>query len=93
MRKSDLVSAVADKAAIRERQADDVVSSFIELITNALVRGENVNLVGFGTFSLKQRQARSGRNPRSGAVITIHASRSPQFKAGKSLRDAVGQAV
>lgn len=89
MRKSDLISTVAASAGLNKHQADAAVAAFIEHITNALARGEPVNLVGFGAFAVKLRQARNGRNPRSGAVIAVPASNSPFFKAGKSLRDAV----
>lgn len=89
MRKSELVKAVADIADIDERQADDAVAAMLEQITNALSRGEVVSLTGFGVFSVKARPARSGRNPQSGAAISIGATNVPRFKAGKKLREAL----
>lgn len=89
MRKSDLVSAVADIADLSPREADDAVSSALEHITNALARGETLNLVGFGSFTVKTRAARTGRNPKTGDPIDIAASKQVSFKAGKSLKDTL----
>lgn len=89
MRKTELVAAVADIADLSDRQADDAVSSAIEHITNALARGESLSLVGFGSFSVKARAARTGRNPQTGEAINISASNQINFKAGKTLRDTV----
>lgn len=89
MRKPELVKAVAEIADLSERQADAVVAAVLEQITNALSRGETVNLVGFGSFSVKARPARQGRNPKSGEPINIPASSAPVFKAGKGLKDAM----
>ncbi|MBC6904128.1 HU family DNA-binding protein [Saccharophagus sp. K07] len=89
MRKPELVKAVAEIADLSERQADAVVSAVVEQITNALSRGESVNLVGFGSFSVKSRPARQGRNPKNGEAIQIPASNVPVFKAGKGLKDAI----
>jgi DNA-binding protein HU-beta len=89
MRKSELVAAVADKADLETRQADNAVAAIFEQITNALSRGESVNLVGFGSFVVKARAARSGHNPQTGAVIAIPAAQVPSFKAGQKLKDAV----
>lgn len=87
MRKSDLVDAVADAADISQRQADEAVSAIFEHITNALARRESVNLVGFGSFVVRERAAREGRNPQTGATIQIKASVLPAFKPGKKLKD------
>ncbi len=89
MRKSDLVSAVADIADISSVQADDAVSAMFEHITNALARGDAINLVGFGSFTVKHRKARKGRNPKTGEEITIEACNQLQFKPGKHLKDAL----
>lgn len=89
MRKSDLVDAVADIADVSENCADDTVSSLIEHVTNALARGESVNLIGFGSFVVKARAAREGRNPRTGEPMSIAASKQVQFKPGKKLKDTV----
>lgn len=89
MRKTELTKAVADIADINQRQADAAVEAMLEQITNALSRGESVNLVGFGAFTVKPRAARTGRNPQTGASIEIAATHVPQFKAGKKLKDAL----
>lgn len=89
MKKSDLVSAVADAADLSNRQADDAVASAFEHITNALARGESLSLVGFGSFTVKTRAARTGRNPQTGEPMEIPESRQVGFKAGKSLKDSV----
>jgi DNA-binding protein HU-beta len=89
MRKPELVKAVAELADLSERQADAVLAAVLEQITNALSRGETVNLVGFGSFSVKSRAARQGRNPKTGEPIQIPAATMPVFKAGKGLKDAI----
>lgn len=89
MRKSELIAAVADSAELSEREAGAALEAFVEQITNALSRGEFVNLLGFGRFSVKVRQPRSGRNPQTGATIDIPASKLAQFKAGKRMREAM----
>lgn len=89
MRKSELVAAVADIADIPHNQADDAVSAIFEHITNALARGENVGLVGFASFVVKERAAREGRNPKTGEAIAIAAHNHVQFKPGKALKDAL----
>lgn len=91
MRKSDLVSAVEDIADLSSKEADDAVSSLFEQLTNALARGESISLVGFGSFSVKHRAARSGRNPRTGEPMDIAASNNVQFKPGKLLKDSVNK--
>lgn len=89
MRKPELIKAVAELADLPEKQAVAVVDAVLEQITNALNRGETVNLVGFGSFSVKARPARQGRNPKNGEPIEIPASNNPTFKAGKGLKDAL----
>ena len=89
MNKGDLIETVADKAGLSKADAGRAVDSIIEAITKALKKGNQVSLVGFGTFAVKKRAARTGRNPRTGETIQISASNVPGFKAGKALKDAV----
>ncbi len=89
MTKSELSSRVAAQESLSSAAADRVVSAVFSTITDALANDETVTLTGFGTFSTRKREAREGRNPRTGESITIAASRVPSFKAGKTLRDAV----
>ena len=89
MNKSDLVDAVADKANLSKADAGRALDATIAAITSALKKGDTVSLVGFGTFSVRNRAARTGRNPRTGETIKIKASKNPAFKAGKALKDAV----
>lgn len=89
MKRTDLVAAIADKAAITKKDADAALSAVIEAITDALKSGDKVQLVGFGTFEVREKAARKGRNPQTGAEIEIAASKSPAFKAGKAFKDAV----
>lgn len=89
MNKSDFVSAVADSAELSKADAGRAVDAMVEVVKKALKKGDTVTLVGFGTFSVRKRAARQGRNPQTGATIKIKASKSPAFKAGKALKDAV----
>jgi DNA-binding protein HU-beta len=89
MNKSELVSAVAEKASITKKDADQAVSAVFDVITETLASGDKVQLVGFGNFEVKERNARTGRNPKTLEPIEIAASKSPVFKAGKGLKDAV----
>ena len=89
MHKSDLVNLVSDKIDLSKDKTNDIVSSILEEITNALSRNEAVSLVGFGTFSQRHRSARTGRSPKTGESIEIAASTSIGFKPGKALKDAV----
>ena len=91
MNKTELVAAVAEKAAISKKDADKVVSAVISTITDALAANDKVQLVGFGTFEVRARDARVGKNPRTGEEIKIAASKVPAFKAGKPLKDAVNK--
>ena len=91
MNKTELVAAVAEKAAISKKDADKVVSAVISTITDALAADDKVQLVGFGTFEVRARDARVGKNPRTGEEIKIAASKVPAFKAGKPLKDAVNK--
>jgi|TARA_B100001559_G_C16313602_1_gene535445 DNA-binding protein HU-beta len=87
--KNDLISAVSDSADISKADATKAVDSVFSNITGSLQSGNEVRLVGFGTFSVAQRKATTGRNPRTGEAIQIKASKQPKFKAGKALKDAV----
>lgn len=89
MNKSEFVSAVSDAAELTKVDAGKAVEAVIAVITKALKKGDSVSLVGFGTFAVRKRAARTGRNPRTGATIKIKASKIPGFKAGKALKDAV----
>ncbi|MYC59422.1 MAG: HU family DNA-binding protein [Gammaproteobacteria bacterium] len=89
MNKSELIDAVASNAGLTKASAGDAVEAALGAIAGALSSGDSVALVGFGTFSVRERGARTGRNPRTGESIQIVASRVPAFKAGKALKDAV----
>lgn len=89
MNKSELVSAVADASGLTKADAEKAVDGVFEAITGALKAGDEVRLVGFGSFSVAQRAASQGRNPRTGETIQIAASKQPKFSAGKGLKDAV----
>ncbi len=89
MNKSELIDAIAASADISKAAAGRALDSMVEAITGALKNGDQVTLIGFGTFAVKERAARSGRNPQTGATIKIEAAKVPSFKAGKALKDAV----
>ncbi len=89
MKKAELIDAMAEAGEISKAAAGKALDGLIEAIIVSLQRGEDVSLVGFGTFAVRSRAARSGRNPKTGETITIEASRVPAFKAGKALKDAV----
>ena len=89
MNKAELIDAIADAADLSKASAGHALDAAIESITKALKKGDSVTLVGFGTFSVRKRAARQGRNPRTGETIQIKASKVPGFKAGKALKDAI----
>ncbi len=89
MNKSELIDLIAESADISKAKAGAALDAVVSGITGALKKGDTVSLVGFGTFSVKSRAARTGRNPQTGATIQIAASKVPGFKAGKALKDAV----
>ena len=89
MNKSELVAALAEKAQLSRKDAESALSAFTGLITDSLANGEKVQLIGFGTFEVKERAARVARNPRTGEPLNIEASKAPAFKAGKALKDKV----
>jgi DNA-binding protein HU-beta len=89
MNKADLITAVADTSGLSKSDASGAVEAVFDTITKALKSGDEVRLVGFGTFSVAKRKASTGRNPRTGEPMNIPASKQPKFKAGKGLKDAV----
>lgn len=91
MNKTELVAGVAGKAGLTKKDAEKAVNALFDCVQQALAGGEKVQLIGFGTFEVKKRAARKGRNPRTGQDIEIPASSSPSFKAGKALKDAVNK--
>jgi DNA-binding protein HU-beta len=91
MNKAGLIASMAEKALISKKEAEKALNAFIESIEEALVRGEKVTLVGFGSFEVRQRAARKGRNPQTNAEITIPASKVPVFRVGKALKDMVNK--
>lgn len=91
MNKTELIAAVAQSADLTKKDAEAAVAAVTETITKALCEGDKVQLVGFGTFEVRTREARTGKNPRTGEVIEIAASKVPAFKAGKALKDVVNK--
>lgn len=89
MNKAELVAAVAEKAEISKKDAEAAVKAFTDVVAEELKKGEKIQLVGFGTFEVSERAARVGRNPQTKQEITIPASKSPKFKAGKALKDSL----
>ena len=89
MNKAELVAAIAAQAELSKKDSEKALKAFIDIVTDELVKGEKVQLVGFGTFEVKERAAREGRNPKTGEKITIDASKCPAFTAGKALKDSV----
>jgi DNA-binding protein HU-beta len=87
MNKAEFVAKVAEKSGLTRKQAETAVAAFTQTITDALKEGDKVQLMGFGTFEVKERPARTGRNPATGESIEIAASKAPVFKAGKSFKD------
>ena len=89
MNKTELVAAVAEQAGLSKKDAEAAVKAFTDVGAEALKAGDKIQLVGFGTFEVSERAAREGRNPRTGETMTIEASKTPKFKAGKALKDLV----
>lgn len=92
MNKTDLVAKVAEKAELSKKDAEKAVKAFTEVVTEALKDGDKIQLVGFGTFEVVDRAARTGKNPQTGKAMKIPACKAPKFKAGKGLKDAVNAA-
>lgn len=91
MNKTELINAVAEKTALSKKDSEAAVSAALDAVSAALAQGEEVRLVGFGTFEVKKRAARTGRNPKTKEPVEIPASKVPAFKPGKALKDAVAQ--
>ena len=91
MNKTELIAAVAEKTDLSKKDAAAAVSAVLGAITDALKAGDKIQLVGFGTFEVRNRAAKQGRNPRTGETMTVPASKVPAFKAGKALKDAVAE--
>ena len=91
MNKTELVAAIAEKAELSKKDAESALSAMVEAITEALTKEDKVQLIGFGTFEVKKREARTGRNPRTKETVEIPAAKLPVFKAGKALKDKVAE--
>lgn len=91
MNKTDLVAAIAKKTDLSKTKAEETLNVMLDCVTAALKKGDEVKLIGFGTFKVTNRKAQTGRNPRTGAPIKIAASKQPKFAAGKALKDAVNK--
>ncbi|HGJ5854630.1 HU family DNA-binding protein [Arsenophonus nasoniae] len=89
MNKTELINQIAEKADLTKKDSEKVLNAFIETVTETLKAGDEVQLVGFGSFQVKQRAAREGRNPKTGEALKIAAANVPSFKAGKTLKEAV----
>ena len=89
MNTTELIAAMAENAELTKKDAEAALKAFVEVVSDALKKDDKVQIVGFGTFEVAKRPAREGRNPQTGASMKIKASKSPKFKAGKALKDAV----
>ncbi len=89
MNKTELINAIAEKAGISKKDAENAVNAFTNVVADALVDGDKVQIVGFGAFEVAERAARTGRNPKTGETIQIPASKAPKFKASKTLKEIV----
>ena len=89
MNRTELVAAMAEKSQLSKKDAESALKAFIDVVSDEMQKGEKIQLVGFGTFEVSERAAREGRNPQTGETMTIAASKSPKFKAGKALKDLV----
>ncbi len=89
MNKTELINAIAETSELTKADAGRALEGFMQVVTDTLKKGDSIALIGFGTFSVKERAERQGRNPQTGKAITISAAKIPSFKAGKSLKDAV----
>ena len=89
MNKAELVAAMAEQAGLSKKDAEAALKAFTDVVSDELKNGGKVQLVGFGTFEVSERSAREGRNPQTGEAMTIAASKTPKFKAGKALKDSI----
>ncbi len=91
MNRMELVAAIAEKTELSKKDAEKALKAFTDVVAEELKKGEKIQLVGFGTFEVSERAAREGRNPKTGKTMTIEASKTPKFKAGKALKDEVNK--
>ena len=91
MNKAELVAAMAEKTGMKKNDAEKALKAFVDVVTDELVKGEKIQLVGFGTFEVRERAARTGINPQTKQTIEIAASKNPVFKAGKALKDSLSK--
>lgn len=91
MTKAELVASVAKKAELTQKETESIVNAFFSTVQETLAKGESIQVIGFGTFEVRDRAARTGRNPQTGAEIKIAAAKVPAFKPGKALKDAVNK--
>ena len=91
MNRTELVAAMAEKTQLSKKDAEAALKAFVDVVSEEMKKGEKVQLVGFGTFEVSERAAREGRNPQTGETMTIAASKTPKFKAGKALKDMVNE--
>ena len=91
MNKTELVAAIADKTELSKKDSEKALKAFIDVVGEELKKGEKIQLVGFGTFEVRERSERQGRNPQTGKTVTIPASKVPAFKAGKSFKDSISK--
>ena len=91
MNKTELIAAIAEKTELSRKDAEKALKAFTEVVEEELKKGEKIQMVGFGTFEVSERAAREGRNPQTGASMTIAASKAPKFKAGKALKDMLNK--
>ena len=91
MNKTELIAAVSEKTGVSKKDCEKTISAMLDQVAESLAQGDKVQIVGFGSFEVKERQARTGRNPKTGEAVEIAASKAPVFKAGKALKDAVSK--
>lgn len=89
MNKTELIAAIAEQAELSKKDAEKALKAFVDIVGDELKKGEKIQMVGFGTFEVAERPERTGRNPQTGEMMTIAASKNPKFKAGKALKDLV----
>lgn len=91
MNKTELIAAVSEKTGVCKKDCEKTISAMLDQVAETLAQGDKVQIVGFGSFEVKERQARTGRNPKTGEAVEIAASKAPVFKAGKALKDTVAK--
>ncbi len=91
MNKTELIAAVSEKTGVSKKDCEKTISAMLDQVAESLAQGDKVQIVGFGSFEVKERQARTGRNPKTGEAVEIAASKAPVFKAGKALKDTVAK--